>query len=55
MTAVGEAGQAEGVRIAHELLAQLREVPAVRGVYLMPPFSRYEMAADIMDAVRERA
>jgi homocysteine S-methyltransferase len=55
MAAAGEAGPAEGVRLAQELLSELRSVRAVRGVYLMPPFSRYEMAADIIDAVRERA
>jgi len=41
----------EGVRIALELLAELRETPGVRGVYLVPPFGRYEIAAEIMQAL----
>lgn len=50
MAGAGEGGgAAEGIRIACELLAELREVPALRGAYLMPPFSRYDMAAEIIE------
>jgi len=41
---------AEGMKIAGELLAELRGV--LQGVYLMPPFGRYELAAEIIDRVR---
>jgi homocysteine S-methyltransferase len=50
MTAAGEAGPAEGVRLATDLLAELREV--AQGAYLMPPFGRYDMAAEILDRVK---
>ncbi len=53
IAAAGEQGSDEGVRIAVELLASLRGL--VQGAYLMPPFGRYEMAADIIDAVRAAA
>ena len=42
---------AEGVRIAMELMAELRTTMGVRGVYLVPPFGRYEIAAEIMQAL----
>ena len=47
-----ENGAEEGVRIAQELLAELQDVPAVRGAYLMPPFGRYDLAAEIIERVR---
>jgi methionine synthase I (cobalamin-dependent)/5,10-methylenetetrahydrofolate reductase len=47
----GEAARNEGVRIAVELLAELR--PRVQGVYLMPPFGRYDMGADIVESIQE--
>ncbi len=53
MAAAGQAGAEEGVRLAQELLSELRGV--VQGAYLMPPFGRYELAAEILDSVRERA
>ncbi len=52
MELAGEAGAEEGVRIAGELLAEARTVPALRGAYLMPPFGRYELAAEIIERVR---
>ncbi len=48
--ASGENGAAEGVRMAQELLADLRGT--VQGVYLMPPFGRYDLAAEVLDSVR---
>jgi methionine synthase / methylenetetrahydrofolate reductase(NADPH) len=51
MDAAGADGRAEGVRMAQELLLQLRELPTVRGVYLMPSFGRYEMACEVMDVL----
>jgi homocysteine S-methyltransferase len=53
MASAGGRSAEEGVRIAQELLEELRGV--VRGAYLMPPFGRYEMAAEILDRVRARA
>jgi methionine synthase / methylenetetrahydrofolate reductase(NADPH) len=41
---------AEGVRIAVELMRDLRGL--VQGVYLMPPFGRYDLAAEIIDGVK---
>ena len=57
MAAAGAGGAAaaaaEGVRLAQALLAELRAV--VQGVYLMPPFGHYELAAEILDSIREPA
>ncbi|MBI4630115.1 MAG: hypothetical protein HY740_00055 [Chloroflexi bacterium] len=50
MESAGENGAIEGIKIASELLIELREV--VQGVYLMPPFGRYDLAAEIIDLVR---
>ena len=50
MQAAGENGLAEGVRIAVELIGELKG--KVAGVYLMPQFSRYDAAAEIIDAIR---
>jgi len=50
MEKAGENGLAEGVRIAVELIGELRG--SVAGVYLMPQFSRYDAAAEIIDAVK---
>jgi homocysteine S-methyltransferase len=45
----GDAGRKEGVRIAQETL---RAVKAhVQGVYIMPPFGRYGMALDVLEAL----
>jgi homocysteine S-methyltransferase len=41
--------QREGVAIARETLGRLR--PFVQGVYMMPAFSRYDLVADVIDAV----
>ncbi len=53
IAAAGERSRDEGVRMAIDLLQALRDV--VQGAYLMPPFSRYDMAAEIIEAVREKA
>lgn len=39
--------QAEGVQIAREMLDKVRE--KIQGVYVMPPFSRHQMAIDVLD------
>jgi homocysteine S-methyltransferase len=43
-----EAARAEGVAIAREALAGVRTLPGVRGVYVMPPFGRYELALEVL-------
>jgi methionine synthase / methylenetetrahydrofolate reductase(NADPH) len=57
MQAAGDSSEAaaEGARIAAELLDELRSLGVVQGVYLMPPFGRYHVAAEIIDAVRAHA
>ncbi len=46
----GDQAPQEGVRLAVELLQSLSSI--VQGVYLMPPFHRYDLAADIIEAIR---
>ncbi len=50
MEAAGEDGPKVGVEISLELLEQLK--PLTQGAYLMPPFSRYDMAAEIIEALK---
>ena len=45
----GEDAAQEGVRIAQELLRDLKDF--VQGAYIIPAFGRYELAAQIIDAV----
>ncbi|MFQ5613874.1 MAG: bifunctional homocysteine S-methyltransferase/methylenetetrahydrofolate reductase [Anaerolineae bacterium] len=52
MRQAGDRGRAEGLQIALETLEALREFPEIRGAYLMPPFGRYEIAAEIIEAVK---
>lgn len=42
----GEAGRKEGVAIAREMLASVRD--RVAGAYIMPPFGRYELALEVL-------
>ncbi|CAA9555863.1 MAG: 5-methyltetrahydrofolate--homocysteine methyltransferase [uncultured Thermomicrobiales bacterium] len=46
MRRAGADGRREGVKMAQDLLLQLR--PEVQGVYLMPSFGRYEVAAEVL-------
>ena len=50
MERAGDTGLAEGVRIASELVMELRA--QVAGVYLMPQFSRYDAVAEIIDKIK---
>jgi homocysteine S-methyltransferase len=43
----GEKAPQEGVRIALELIEQMR--PWARGIYLMPAFNRYDLAAEVVE------
>jgi methionine synthase / methylenetetrahydrofolate reductase(NADPH) len=45
----GDAGRAEGVAIAREMLSAVRE--RVAGAYVMPPFGRYELALRVIEGI----
>jgi len=49
MRRAGADGRREGVRMAQELLQVAR--PQVQGVYIMPSFGRYEVAAEVLDVL----
>lgn len=48
----GEGSRRVGIDMAVDLLQELREMPEIHGAYLMPPFGRYEIAAEIIEAVK---
>ncbi len=43
---------AEGIKIAIELVEQMRS--HVQGVYIMPPFNRFDYAAEIIEAINKK-
>lgn len=47
MQRAGEAGTAEGIQIALEHIEETRNLPYVSGIYIMPAFGRYEIAAEV--------
>ncbi len=47
LEAAGDDAPQEGVRIAQELIGQIREW--AQGIYLMPAFNRYDLAAEIVE------
>jgi homocysteine S-methyltransferase len=47
----GETAAAEGIKIAIELVETIR--PNVAGIYLMPPFNRFDYAAEIIETVSQ--
>lgn len=49
MRLAGPEGRREGVRMAQELLREVKGL--VDGVYIMPSFGRYEVAAEVMQAL----
>lgn len=51
MRQAGEEAYMEGIKIALELIEQLRQWS--RGIYLMPQFGRYDLAAEIIEGVKE--
>lgn len=53
MRRAGPDGRREGVKMAQELLLELQ--PLVQGVYLMPSFGRYEVAAEVLEVVEREA
>ena len=50
MRLAGPEGRREGVAMAQELLTALK--PHVQGVYLMPSFGRYEVAAEVLQVLQ---
>ncbi len=49
MRLAGADGRREGVRMAQDLL--LEAEPQVQGIYIMPSFGRYEVAADVISVL----
>jgi homocysteine S-methyltransferase len=49
MRLAGADGRREGVKMAQELLLELK--PHVQGVYIMPSFGRYEVAAEVLEVL----
>jgi homocysteine S-methyltransferase len=47
----GDSAPSEGVRIAVELVEEMKS--SVQGVYIMPAFSRFDLAAEVIDAVHQ--
>ena len=45
----GELARKEGVKIAQEALEATQKMDKVRGVYIIPPFERYELALEILE------
>ncbi|MDZ4159604.1 MAG: methylenetetrahydrofolate reductase, partial [Anaerolineaceae bacterium] len=52
MRQAGENGLSTGVQIAIELIEQVRSF--AQGIYLVPAFNRFDIAAEIIDAVRSK-
>jgi 5,10-methylenetetrahydrofolate reductase len=53
MRSAGEKGAQEGVSMARDLIHYLR--PHIQGIYLMPPFDRYDLAAEVIEATQSEA
>jgi homocysteine S-methyltransferase len=51
LATAGDGAAHEGVEMAVELVAALRKEGAA-GVYLMPQFGRYDLAAEVVEAAR---
>jgi homocysteine S-methyltransferase len=50
MREAGDDGQAEGAKIAHEIIAAAKG--AIQGVYLIPSFDRYDAAAELVEELK---
>ena len=50
MRLAGDKGRQAGIRIAQEILSEVKDMAA--GVYLMPPFGRFDTAAEVFSVVR---
>ena len=51
LRAAGDKSEATGLSIAADLAAQIAQNAA--GIYLMPPFGRYDLAADVIERARD--
>src|SRR5699024_1975882 len=51
MRKAGSEGRKEGIKMGQELLQDLR--PYAEGVYMMPSFGRYEVAAEVISILDE--
>jgi homocysteine S-methyltransferase len=49
MAAAGDKGMEEGIRISKEFLREAKDL--VDGVYVMPPFNRFEMAFEVLSVL----
>ncbi len=47
----GAPARREGVAIAREMLAAIKDRPGVRGAYVMPPLGRYEAALEVIQGI----
>ncbi|MCH8093565.1 MAG: bifunctional homocysteine S-methyltransferase/methylenetetrahydrofolate reductase [Chloroflexi bacterium] len=52
VSAAGDRAPQAGVSMAIEIIDQLKD--SVAGAYLLPPFNRYDMAAEIIESVAEK-
>jgi methionine synthase / methylenetetrahydrofolate reductase(NADPH) len=52
MRLAGNRGRAEGVKLAQELILEARD--SVHGIYIMPSFGRYEVAAETVSVLTDR-
>ncbi|MGH2557755.1 MAG: bifunctional homocysteine S-methyltransferase/methylenetetrahydrofolate reductase [Thermomicrobiales bacterium] len=50
MRRAGPGGRREGVKMAQDLLVELK--PHAQGVYIMPSFGRYEVAAEVLEVLK---
>lgn len=53
MRLAGNKGRVEGVKLAQELILQSRD--SVHGIYIMPSFGRYEVAAETAAIITDRS
>ncbi|MEK6222940.1 MAG: methylenetetrahydrofolate reductase, partial [Chloroflexota bacterium] len=52
ISAAGEDAPQEGIKVAIELIEEIKTWG--QGLYLMPAFNRYEIVAEIIDAIKEK-
>ncbi len=52
LRAAGDGAASEGLGLAIDLVAALRAGRAASGIYLMPQFGRFDVAADVVEAAR---
>jgi len=52
MDNAGENAARAGIEIAIELVEQMRAATSIQGIYIMPAFSRFDYAAEVIEVVR---